>query len=90
MTNFDPHKFEAILKRFQAFIEQQFCCGRERKSRNSPKDVLVMTLCVPKHGGPLDFMGKMFSMKTSSFESLIAEFNRRLVDAFYEPYVEFN
>ena len=89
MTNFEPQKFTAIWAGFEQFITSNFNVGRGRKSAQTPKDVLFMTLAVLKHGGNWDFLARMFGLSASSFERLVMKFVHLISEAVYESYVDY-
>ncbi len=85
----NPAQFIGIGTGFENLISENYNVGRGRKSIQSPKDVLFMTLSVLKHGGTWDFLAKMFGQKTPAFERLIVRFVRILSEHLYGQYVTY-
>lgn len=78
------------MRPVQVLYCQEFSHGEGQESLHSPKDVLFVKLEVRKHGGQWDFLVKMFDIKISAFERFILNYIRKIMDAFYENYVNFH
>ena len=57
--------------------------------RITPRDVLIMTLAVLKHGGQWDFLAKMFRLEGPTFERMIMKFIYIISYPVFEHYVEY-
>ena len=88
MTNFSSEEFDALWNQLRDHVLCNWNIGRGRKSKFSPKDVLLMLLSVLKRGEAWDVMAMSFGISPPSFEKLIMVFLNVVSEFCYENFVE--
>ncbi|OWZ03843.1 hypothetical protein PHMEG_00024360 [Phytophthora megakarya] len=88
MCDFAPREFEKLWDVVEDHVLSNWNVGRGKKSTNSPKDVLFMTLAALKHCGSWDTMSGMFEMDSSPFQKMVKKFLTMLEPYRYDTFVK--
>ena len=87
MTNFTAPDFEQIWLNMQLIITNKYNKGRGMRSKVTGKENLLMLLVVTKHGGHLYILGKLFNIKSGTFERMNTRFASLISSHIYEESV---
>jgi len=71
MCNLTAPEFRLLYNKMHDEIVENWNTGRGRRSPFKAMDVFFMLLTTMKHGGSWDVLGKMFNIKTSTFERTV-------------------
>ena len=87
MTNFNAKEFRFIYSKIEGLVSENWNVGKGRRTQYKPKDVLLMTLVMLKHGGQWEFLGQTFKIKGANYERLIMRFVNLVLLDLYEVLV---
>ncbi|GMF34288.1 unnamed protein product [Phytophthora fragariaefolia] len=87
LTNFSPLEFERLWNSVRAHRAEHGNVGRGRKSKQQPKDVLLMFLAVLKHCGKCDIVANVFRIKSDTFQKMVSVFAEIVSPYLYDKYV---
>ena len=87
MTNFSRPEFDRIYNKISDVVTKFWSTGRGRKTVFKVKDVFFMALYTLKGGRHWDYMGCMFRIKWSVFQSMVKTFLILISEELYEGMV---
>lgn len=88
MCNLTAPEFRLLYNKMHDEIVENWNTGRGRRSPFKAMDVFFMLLTTMKHGGSWDVLGKMFNIKTSTFERTVVKFLSMISPHMYETFVK--